>query len=58
MIPISHGRRLYEAAVAPKQAVWIEGAHHNDLPFVAGARYWTALAAFGRQVAAAAPATP
>ena len=58
VIPISHGRRLYEAAVAPKQAVWIEGAHHNDLPFVAGARYWTALAAFGRQVAAAAPATP
>ena len=58
VIPVSHGRRLYEAAVAPKQAVWIEGAHHNDLPFVAGAQYWTALAAFGRQVAAAAPATP
>lgn len=60
VIPVSHGRRLYEAAVAPKQAVWIEGAHHNDVPLVGGARYWTALAAFGRQVAAAAEpiATP
>jgi abhydrolase domain-containing protein 17 len=60
VIPVSHGRRLYEAAAAPKQALWVEGAHHNDVPFVGGARYWTALAAFGRQVAAAsgASATP
>ena len=59
VIPVSHGRRLYEAASAPKQAVWIDGAHHNDVPFVGGERYRAALAAFGRQVAAAgAPATP
>jgi fermentation-respiration switch protein FrsA (DUF1100 family) len=60
VIPVSHGRRLYEAASAPKQAVWIEGGHHNDVPFVGGERYWAALAAFGRQVATAggAPATP
>lgn len=59
VIPVSHGRRLYEAAGQPKQALWIDGAHHNDVPFVGGARYWSALAAFGRQVAAAAgaPAT-
>ena len=59
VIPVSHGRRLYEAAGQPKQALWIDGAHHNDVPFVAGARYWSALAAFGRQVATAAgaPAT-
>ena len=60
MIPVSHGRRLYEVATAPKQSLWIEGAHHNDVPIVGGARYWSALAAFGRQVAAAAEpiATP
>jgi abhydrolase domain-containing protein 17 len=60
VIPVSHGRRLYEAVTASKQALWIEGAHHNDVPIVGGARYWTALAAFGRQVAmaAASPATP
>jgi fermentation-respiration switch protein FrsA (DUF1100 family) len=60
VIPVSHGRRLYEAAAGPKQALWIEGAHHNDVPFVGGTRYWTALAAFGRQVAgtSGAAATP
>jgi fermentation-respiration switch protein FrsA (DUF1100 family) len=60
VIPVSHGRRLYEAAGQPKQALWIEGAHHTDVALVGGARYWLALAAFGRQVAAAAgvPATP
>ena len=59
VIPFSHGRRLYEAAGQPKQPLWIEGAHHNDVPFIAGPRYWSTLAAFGRQVAAAAgAATP
>ena len=60
VIPVSHGRLLYEAAGQPRQALWIDGAHHNDVPFVAGARYWSTLAAFGRQVANAtgAPATP
>ena len=56
VIPVSHGRRLYEAATTPKQALWIDGAHHNDVPFVGGARYWTVLAAFGREVATAAGA--
>jgi abhydrolase domain-containing protein 17 len=53
VIPVSHGRRLYEAAGQPKQVLWVEGAHHNDVPFVAGARYWSTLAAFGREVASA-----
>jgi len=54
VIPVSHGRRLYEAAAEPKHALWIDGAHHNDVPLVGGARYWEALAAFGREVAASA----
>ena len=50
-IPVAHGRRLYEAAWNPKQALWVEGAHHNDLAQVAGARYWSALDEFARVVA-------
>jgi fermentation-respiration switch protein FrsA (DUF1100 family) len=46
VIPVSHGRRLYDAANAPKQSLWVEGAHHNDLTLVAAPRYWTALADF------------
>jgi abhydrolase domain-containing protein 17 len=51
VIPLSHGRRLYDAANRPKQALWVEGAHHNDVPLVAGPRYWTALTTFGHQIA-------
>ncbi len=50
VIPISHGRRLYDAASNPKQALWIEGAGHNDLALVAGQRFWNALAEFARVV--------
>jgi abhydrolase domain-containing protein 17 len=57
VIPWSHGRRLFEAANEPKSSLWIEGAHHNDLLLVAGPRYWSALGAFARTVAARA-ATP
>jgi abhydrolase domain-containing protein 17 len=56
VIPLSHGRLLYEAAGQPKQALWIEGAHHNDVSLVAGPRFWSTLAAFGRQVAGATAA--
>ena len=52
VIPLAHGRRLYEEARSPKQALWVEGAHHNDLALVAGPRYWTALADFARTIAA------
>jgi fermentation-respiration switch protein FrsA (DUF1100 family) len=50
VIPVSHGRRLYDAANDPKQSLWVDGAHHNDLPLVAGPRYWTALATFARLI--------
>ena len=50
VIPVAHGRRLYEAAPNPKQALWVEGAHHNDLALIAGERYWSALTAFARLV--------
>ncbi|MDB4883254.1 MAG: alpha/beta hydrolase fold protein [Gemmatimonadetes bacterium] len=50
-----HGRRLFDAANQPKQALWIEGAHHNDVVPVGGARYWSALEQFAQQVGAARP---
>jgi len=50
VIPVAHGRRLYAAANDPKQALWVDGAHHNDLTLVAGQQYWTALADFAHLV--------
>lgn len=41
-----HGQRLYALAAEPKQRLWVRGATHNDLAWVAGERYWAALRAF------------
>jgi abhydrolase domain-containing protein 17 len=41
-----HGQRLYARAAEPKQRLWVQGATHNDLAWVAGDRYWAALRAF------------
>jgi abhydrolase domain-containing protein 17 len=46
VIPVWHGRRLYEAAPGPKRAVWVDGAGHNDLAMVAGADHGRELADF------------
>jgi abhydrolase domain-containing protein 17 len=39
VIPIAHGRRLHAAAGERGQALWVEGAGHNDLLQVAGTDY-------------------
>jgi abhydrolase domain-containing protein 17 len=41
-----HGERLYEAVRGPKRRLWVEGAGHNDVAWVAGERYWDALREF------------
>jgi abhydrolase domain-containing protein 17 len=46
VIPIWHGRKLFELANQPKQFLAIQGADHNDLDMVAGPRYAQALQAF------------
>lgn len=56
VIPPSHGRRLFDAAREPKQLLWVDGAGHNDLVIVAGARYWQALQSFASLVQRHAPA--
>ncbi len=41
-----HGRELYARAPEPKRCLWVEGAGHNDVIAVAGARYDEALREF------------
>jgi len=43
IVPFDHGRRLFDAALAPKRSLWIEGARHNDFMLVAGERQGRAL---------------
>lgn len=46
VINVVHGRELFAAANEPKQALWVEGAGHNDVEVVAGPRYVNSLKAF------------
>jgi abhydrolase domain-containing protein 17 len=46
VIPAAHGRRLHALAPGPRQALWVEGAGHNDVAAVAGDGYPAALRAF------------
>jgi fermentation-respiration switch protein FrsA (DUF1100 family) len=46
IVPFWHGRELFDRASGPKTFVAIPGAHHNDLMWVAGARYGQALRDF------------
>ena len=50
-IPIQHGQRLYEAASQPKMSLWIAGAGHDDLIWVAGDRYQQTLLSFQQLIA-------
>lgn len=46
VVSFANGRALFAAARPPKQSLWVDGAGHNDLIDVAGARYWAALRRF------------
>jgi fermentation-respiration switch protein FrsA (DUF1100 family) len=46
IVPFRHGEKLFEAANEPKLKFWVDGAGHNDLFWVAGARYWDAIGEF------------
>ena len=50
VINASHGRELFAAANEPKQALWVQGANHNDVAFVGGARYADSLKEFARVI--------
>lgn len=53
VIPFRHGEALHAAAREPKRALWIDGAGHNNLDEIAGARLSVALEEFVRLCAAA-----
>jgi fermentation-respiration switch protein FrsA (DUF1100 family) len=46
IVPLWHGRRLFDDALPPKTLVTVPGAHHNDFMWVAGDRYRQALRDF------------
>lgn len=46
VIPIWHGKKLYDAATSQKQAYWVEGASHNDVLSTAKMDYFTTLQQF------------
>lgn len=46
LIPVQHGRKLYELANAPKSFLWVEEAGHFDIVDKAGQLYWDKLAIF------------
>jgi abhydrolase domain-containing protein 17 len=46
VIPPWHGRRLFRDANNAKRSWWVAGAGHDDLPDVAGARYFATVRQF------------
>lgn len=46
VIPLWHGEALLEAIESPKQALWVEGAGHNNVLKVAGDQYWQTIQDF------------
>jgi fermentation-respiration switch protein FrsA (DUF1100 family) len=46
IIPVWHGRKLYELAPGPKRAWWVEGAGHNNLLQIGGMNYFTGIESF------------
>ncbi|MCC5849240.1 MAG: alpha/beta hydrolase [Verrucomicrobia bacterium] len=46
VIPVWHGRKLYDLAPEPKQAFWIPDVGHNDLIFTAWDAYWERIGEF------------
>ncbi len=49
-IPFSHGEKLFAAAREPKGYLWVDGAGHNDVMWVAQAEYDESLREFTRLV--------
>jgi fermentation-respiration switch protein FrsA (DUF1100 family) len=49
-VPPWHGETLLSRAPEPKSALWVDGAGHNDLVWVAGDRYIDAIETFINQL--------
>jgi fermentation-respiration switch protein FrsA (DUF1100 family) len=55
IVPLRMGRRLFDLAPEPKELYEVDGAGHNDLPWVAGPEYGARVARF---LKALPPGTP
>jgi uncharacterized protein len=55
VIPVEQGKMVFDAASSAKEYLAVEGAHHNDVYVVGGARYKTTLAGFLARVVPQAP---
>ncbi len=53
IVPVAHGRVLFEAAPQPKRLEIVRGAGHNDLIEAMGASYGTTIAEWARALAPA-----
>ena len=56
IVPVEQSRRLYEAAREPKRFVLVEGADHNDLDLLAGAKLIEEVVRFVEQYVSAGQA--
>lgn len=50
VIPISHGRKIYDRHRGPKMALWMPEAGHNDILQWAGDDYWKSLRRFSESL--------
>jgi fermentation-respiration switch protein FrsA (DUF1100 family) len=53
IVPVAHGRALFDAAPGPRRLEIVRGAGHNDLLDVMGASYGTMIAEWARALAPA-----
>jgi len=57
LVPVWHGRKLFDLASQPKYSLWVEGADHNDLEDFATAKQIRTMQTFaGSLIASANPA--
>lgn len=52
VVPFRQGQRIFALASGAKQSLWVEGAHHNDVLFMATQKYLDALHLFARSLKA------
>lgn len=46
IVPFGHGKRLYDAAIGPKEFYTIKGGHHNDTYIIGGEPYLSTINRF------------
>jgi len=58
LVPVWHGRKLFDLASQPKYSLWVDGADHNDLEDFATAKQIRTMQIFADSLVAAATPAP